>query len=144
MNTQDSPTPHLSLDELADQFSHWRMTRKGQRTAVPQYLRDATLRLQAHYKISTLIKKLGINTTMLKNWQESKIKTPSSQTFVPLHVKSPVDAQSTQPSTLSPSSSLEFTLTYAQGAQITLKGDFSLQQLTAIMQGLHPSSQAHS
>lgn len=120
-------TPNSSLDALATQFSDWRASRANRRTSVPEDLRNQALELLKSYRKSHVIKALGINSNMLKNWQERNVSLLPSNTFISLKTE-------TSPTT----PIFELTLTYSQGDEIRLKGDFSLAQLTAFAQGFRP------
>ena len=128
MTTQtEESTPVSPLDALAEKFTQWRAARANRRTAVPTPLRHQAIELLKDYRKSHVIKALGINNNMLKNWQGQHTEPPASDTFVSLNVAMPA----TEPN-------LAFTLTYSQGATLHIKGNFSLPQLTAFAQGLCP------
>ena len=126
MTTQpEESIPGSPLDTLAEKFSQWRASRASRRTAVPTSLRQQAIELLKDYRKSHVIKALGINNTMLKNWQEQKAESSASGTFVSLNVATPAEEPA-----------LALTLINAQGATLQIKGNFSLPQLTAFAQGL--------
>ena len=88
MSTQPI-SPSASLTSLAEQFTQWRTTRSSRRSPVPTVLRQQALDLLSVYAKSQVIKALGINSTMLKNWQQvlgggESMTANSPPSFVPL------------------------------------------------------------
>jgi hypothetical protein len=122
--------PQTSLAEVKAQFTHWRTTRESRRVPVPESLKVQALNLLKHNKTSHVIKTLGINSSMLKSWQADQVPKPlaSNSTFVPVQI--PESSQD---------SIVELKLSYGQGVELCVKGEFSLTQLITLAQGLRPS-----
>ena len=121
----EKSNPASPLDKCADKFTQWRATRENRRTPVPASLRQQALDLLNDYRKSHVIKALGINNTMLKNWQGKETDSPPATPFIPLKTE-----------TTETASPLALTLS---DSQLHVTGNFSLAQLTAFAQGLCPT-----
>jgi hypothetical protein len=71
MTTQQSQD-HEKLDALAQQFVQWRQTRSSLSVKIPERLLEQALALaETHPNKSAVLKKLRINHTQLKRYQQS-------------------------------------------------------------------------
>ena len=129
--TQIEENPKSSLDTLAEQFAQWRNTRSNRRQPTPKNLQQSAITLLRDYRKSHIIKALGINSTILKSWQASQSEDSVANAFIPVSL-----AGSSEDT-----SQIEFTRAYDQGLEITIKGSFSTAQLSAVCQGLRPSTE---
>lgn len=120
-----APASASPLESLATQFTQWRAARASRRTPVPLVLRQQTLALLGSQPKSHIIKALGINHSMLKNWQTQASEPSPANHFIPCP---------TEVAALAPA--LAFTVTASHGATLTITGDFSPAQLAAFAQGL--------
>jgi len=67
-------TPTPTLTEVAEAFAHWRRTKTHPHT--PEALKQKTLQLLPHYRISQILKALNINHRTLTEWKKA---TPPTQ-----------------------------------------------------------------
>lgn len=71
------------LESLVSEFDSWRSKRK-KRTSTPKELITKTLSLRGHVSDAEIVKRLGINSTALKNWTKQEITQDSPAQFVEL------------------------------------------------------------
>lgn len=69
------------LDELANEFQHWRETRSN-RTVTPENLKKKTYQALQHYPKAILTKRLGVNRDFLNRIEQER-KT-NTATFIAL------------------------------------------------------------
>ena len=113
------------LDAVSALFQQWRNQHTGRRTETPLELRTQALALLESHPRSHVVKALGINHTMLKQWQMSTTPADSASAFLPVSLP-----------TALPQATRELTLVFGNGSQATLRGDFSLTELTTLLRGL--------
>jgi len=112
-------TTPVTLDSVSSAFNQWRETRRSQKTAVPDALREQAIELLNHYKPSHVIASLKINHSMLKRWRGIG-SSSNTTTFVPLTTNT-----SNQPMI----STLEMTLQNLSGSEMRVKGELTPAQL---------------
>jgi len=123
--------PKSALEQLSTQFTEWRAARQNRRDPIPLTLREQALTLLQDYSKAKIIKAIGINSTIFKNWQtpaQPTVKEVVQNTFVPL-ISSPTLPESRP-------AAIEFSLTFSAGHQVSIKGHFLPSQLTALVRGL--------
>ena len=125
----EQPTSNFSaLDTLAEQFSQWRATRPYRSAPVPLALRQQAFELLNHHPRSQVVRALGISTAMVRNWHAQCAGGSQPPSFVSLPTEGSTPEAARAP--------ISFTLTYAQGMPLEVKGCFSPAQLAAFAQGL--------
>lgn len=124
--TQPIHPPELTA--LAADLHAWRGQRSSRRTPIPDSLRDRAVALLDRCRRTHIIKALGINSAMLKTWQNQGATAPAHTAFVPL----------TLPSEPIPTDSSPMAVTIANqlGQQVTLQGGFSATQLALVVRAL--------
>ena len=126
------PVPSKNkLDAVSALFQQWRSQSVCRRTETPLELRTQAVALLQDYPRSHVVKALGINHTMLKQWQANPVAAQSSPAFIPLSVHR-----------VSPPTACELALDFGNGSQATLRGDFSLAELTTLLRGLNATTES--
>ena len=64
--SQSSTLQNLSLENVSDNFSHWRAQRTNKKEKTPSELIDQALSLTGGYPVSVIIKTLGLSYSMFK------------------------------------------------------------------------------
>jgi len=101
-----------TLDQVVTAFQHWRTTRL-KRGPIPKELIAQTIGLSTRYSKSEITGRLGINHSMLNRWME---KQSEDNTFITLPIAN------IEPTKLTTSNSLEISIRFTHGAQLTLTG----------------------
>ena len=111
------------LSSVVMAFEQWRNNRKGRQARTPTSLRQQAVALLEHYASSKITSALKLSGSQLKQWAESLHGANNPEPFVhlPLWVSPP-------------HSSLNLTLSFRHGEQLSLSGDISSTVLTAIIQ----------
>lgn len=65
-----------SLAEVAEAFAHWRQTRTSTRT--PERLQQQAVGLLSHYRVSDVMKALGVYHKALKRWKQKWLAEASA------------------------------------------------------------------
>lgn len=119
--------PAPSLVEVAEEFAHWRRTRTTPRT--PDELQQKAVGLLAHYRVSEVMRALGLHHKGLKAWQrkwsgsmEGALARSQPVDFVPLPALRPTASESS----LAPTS-LALKLTYhrSDDRALSVEGELS-------------------
>jgi hypothetical protein len=115
------PNEPLNLQALQDELNQWRSTRTTHR--IPSKLKARAVELLKDHKVSTVINTLGINSKMLKQWQQqyalAELPEPG---FVSLPAISSCDV-SHEPLSLA----LKISVSTPEGSALSLEGDLSLE-----------------
>jgi len=133
MNQPKAITSHHKLEAVSTLFQQWRSQSAGRRTETPVELRTHALALLQEYPRSQVVKALGINHAMLKQWQAAARPADTRAAFVVL---------STPGAASHPLR--ELTLAFGNGSQATLRGEFSLTELTTLLSGLGSAREKHA
>ena len=104
-------------------FEQWRKNRKGRQARTPTSLRQQAVALLEHYASSKITSALNLSGSQLKQWAESLHGANIPEPFVHL----PLWGSPPQPS-------LNLTLSFRHGEQLSLSGDISSAVLSAIIQ----------
>ncbi len=78
MRQQFTPANRLTLDEVKQEFEHWRGTR-SKRSPIPDHLWDSAVRLAQNYSIHTIAKTLRLNCSQLKRRVQAEQTQEPSQ-----------------------------------------------------------------
>ncbi|MCX4030123.1 hypothetical protein H0A36_28085 [Endozoicomonas sp. SM1973] len=120
----------ISLESVAAAFQAWRENRPGKRQKTPAALRQQALALLEHYSVSKVINTLGLSHSALKSWQLVEQGNDPSSDFVALTQPiAPVDNHTYN-------SSLRIHLTLSHGVQMSIQGELSGSQLSAVVREL--------
>lgn len=111
------------LSRVITAFEQWRRNKKGRQVPTPALLRQQAIALLDNHSSSKITSALRISGTQLKNWAASLQTDNKPDPFVHL----PLSA-STQ------DKSLNLTLHFRHGEQLTLSGELSLSLITAMIQ----------
>lgn len=135
MATNPLPEVPPNLKMAASLFAQWRKTRPYRRAATPMPLRQQAVALLTCHPKRQIATALGIKIPMLNQWQTQLDGQGEAGDHTADFVALALESES---SLASPPSTLHIILRYAGGSEVTLQGDFSSSQLTALMRGLHP------
>ena len=125
---QNDPT----IDSVTEAFNEWRATRKGTRAKTPTALREQAVTLLEHHRLTDVIKALSLNSTTLKSWKNIDSAHSSPSKFVALPNPTPASEQV--------ANQLQVTVRTGQGVEVTVSGQLSPAQLTALIHGLQFTS----
>jgi hypothetical protein len=122
-------TTNHSIQSLASAFANWRQSRPYLRSPVPDNLRQQAVAMLTQHSVSQIIEALGITRSMLRSWQQTREENAASAaTFISLPF--------TEPKRQELRESLSFMLTLDQTREFCIEGNFSPEQLTALMRGV--------
>lgn len=114
-------THPITLNSVATAFAHWRKARRSRREPVPVNLQRQAIELLAHYKQTHVLNALKINHTLLKRWQQNSVAPQVDFVSLPPQVcQTPAER------------ALEVTLSNRFGAQMTITGSLSAEQLAEL------------
>lgn len=120
-------TPEKMMVSTITAFKQWRETRVNRAVKTPIELQMQAAALLAYFSFSKITSALCISGTNLKCWSKQQDKQSQTE-FITLP---PIDAPS--------STSLSVTLTFNNGSHMSLCGELSPAQLTAITQSVAAS-----
>ncbi len=106
---------YATLDQVAVAFDSWRAQR-SKRSRIPKELIAQAIDVSTRYNKSEIIRRLRINHAMLTRWVKEQ---PADNLFIPL------PTNNTQEIALAESCSLEISIKFVNGAQLTLAGTTS-------------------
>lgn len=118
-----------SLQTLTDEFSRWRQTRTYVRAAVPDALRQKALAMLTRHSTAAVVEALGVTHSMLRRWALDHADSGMDSAFISL----PLATQETQ---TADDASMTLTISLNASQQIRLQGQFSPEQLTALMRSI--------
>ena len=98
-----------TLDQVAIAFDNWR-TSRSKRGPIPKELIAQAVDLSARYSKAEITRRLGINHGMLNRWM---MKQSEDNTFIAL------PTSDIEPAPPTSNSSLEISIRFANGAQLT-------------------------
>lgn len=127
---QNEPT----LEFVAEAFREWRSNRQGRSNRTPEHLKQQTLELLEHHRVSHVIDALGLNSTTLKAWKNKRDGHRGTASDLPTFVTLPAVISETPVD--DGADRLQVTLRINHGAQMMISGAISPVLLTAIVQGL--------
>ena len=111
-----------TLNQVAESFTHWRSTR-NKRGHTPPHLIDQAVSLVGQYTKSQIIKRLGINNTMLDLWIKAR-KPIEAPDFIELKPLSSI--------TTTPNNTLAVSVELSSGSVLKLSGE-SNQMITLLL-----------
>jgi hypothetical protein len=115
-------------------FEQWRNTRTHGAAKIPEALRQQSIQLLPHYKVSHIIRALKLSHSQLKRWEHKGLKKVPAQTrFIQLPEENTVPANVNDALN---TGSLTVELQFPQGTQLRLSGNLSETMLSTLVQTL--------
>jgi len=126
-----------SLGEVAEAFAHWRQTRTSSRT--PEELQQKAVALLSHYRVSEVMKALGVYHKGLKRWKQQwspetpGLAAPGAAPFIVL--PAPAPARPAAPAT--PAVALKLTHQRGDGSALSIDAELDQAHWRWAVQLLH-------
>ncbi len=134
----------LTLDTVQAEFEHWRQQKTSPQSRVPEDLKRKAVELCADYSSNKIIRALKIPPKRFSQWcsvsDNSCVKVPET-TFLSVPSAALAASQGQQQlKPLAPSSAIQVTGSHTNGLQWCLQGEFTPEQLHAVVSALGTQS----
>jgi transposase-like protein len=122
----------LSLEAVQAEFQHWRANKAGPKTRIPAQLKQRAVDLCESYSSAKIIKALGINSSMLKNWSKQPASSNEPSNGAIEFIALPMEENKSQIK----ADPLHLELVQPNGNQWRLQGNVTTSQLDVFVTAL--------
>lgn len=127
-------TTSMTLQKLKDEFDHWRHHKTSQQGRIPMHLRTKAVSLRQNHSDEEITQTLRINRKRFQSWADEPSHINKASAKLNPFVALPLPK--TEGSSTPKKEQMTLTGNLANGLSWSLQGDFSTEQLTALVTAL--------